>query len=184
MHLIESNRKVALCALFSLGIFVMICAIVSKYYSFTSPFSTIWEWWYTREASIAICVVNIPHCWALWRRIFRLRSFIHGHTATGPTGEGEGIGDMSGQRSGTHGTLDIPLSRNAVPPSQTGIIRHTPLVKNGDIKVTRDIHIHAELIKTESVASSAETPRDRLELEIHQMEHGWQNSSTVTADRG
>lgn len=45
---LEPIKKITLLALFSLGIFVMICAIMNKYYSFTEPFSPIWTFWYVR----------------------------------------------------------------------------------------------------------------------------------------
>lgn len=70
------QKKIALSCLFGLGVFDILCAILSKYYSFVTPFDTIWEEWYTRESSTAIIICNMPHCWALWRHVFHLRSFI------------------------------------------------------------------------------------------------------------
>lgn len=69
------SKKIALTALFSLGIFIMICTILSKYYSFRQPFSPIWIFWYTREASTAMVVTNMTHVWTLVRRVFHLKSF-------------------------------------------------------------------------------------------------------------
>jgi hypothetical protein len=69
------TRKIILCVLFSLGIFVIMCAVINKYYSFAHPFSPMWEFWYVREASTAALVANMPMCWPLLRRIFNLKAF-------------------------------------------------------------------------------------------------------------
>jgi hypothetical protein len=69
------NRKVILCGIFSLGIFVILAAILNKYYSFTHPFGSQWTYWYVRESSTAILVANLPFTWTLLRRIFNLKSF-------------------------------------------------------------------------------------------------------------
>ncbi|KKY21719.1 hypothetical protein UCRPC4_g03486 [Phaeomoniella chlamydospora] len=87
-------RKIILVFIFSLGCFVMLSAILSKVYSFKDPFSADWIFWYTREASTAIIVTNMPHTWALLRRVFHLKSFIAKGSATrgrsGPTYYGAG----------------------------------------------------------------------------------------------
>ncbi|KAL2065214.1 hypothetical protein VTL71DRAFT_2883 [Oculimacula yallundae] len=72
---IPKASKLILCVLFSLGIFVILCACINKFYSFTDPFSPMWTFWYIREASTAVYVANIPMCWPLMRRIFKLRAF-------------------------------------------------------------------------------------------------------------
>jgi hypothetical protein len=69
------TRKLILCVLFGLGIFVIMCALLNKYYSFAHPFSPMWEFWYVREASTAVLVANMPMCWPLLRRIFNLKAF-------------------------------------------------------------------------------------------------------------
>jgi hypothetical protein len=64
------QRKLMLCAIFSLGIFVIICAALNKFYSFTKPFGSEWENWYVREVSTAILVTNLPFTWGFLRRLF------------------------------------------------------------------------------------------------------------------
>jgi hypothetical protein len=78
------TRKLILCVLFSLGIFVIMCAVLNKYYSFAHPFSPMWEFWYIREASTAILVANMPMCWPLLRRVFNLKAFNGGASGSGP----------------------------------------------------------------------------------------------------
>lgn len=58
--------------------------------------------WYIREASTAVLVANIPLCWPLVRRLFKLRAFhpSTGHaTASNPNGNTIGTGPQS--RAGT-----------------------------------------------------------------------------------
>lgn len=71
----DLKRKLLLTVPFSMGIFTMVCAILSKHLSFTQPFSGNWVFWYCREASTAMIVTNMPYSWALIRRAFGLKSF-------------------------------------------------------------------------------------------------------------
>ncbi|RDW75267.1 hypothetical protein BP6252_06409 [Coleophoma cylindrospora] len=64
----EWQRKVMICGLFSLGIFVVICASLTKYFAFTST-THVWVLWYVREASTAMLVGNIYLCLPLVRHI-------------------------------------------------------------------------------------------------------------------
>jgi hypothetical protein len=103
------TKKLALTILFSLGLFIMACAIASKYYSFRQPFSPIWIFWYTREASTAVVVTNMAHVWTGIRRVFHLRSFTGSEerrterpgSQYGPEAgaeEGQGQGQVSARR--------------------------------------------------------------------------------------
>ncbi|KIW89703.1 uncharacterized protein Z519_09859 [Cladophialophora bantiana CBS 173.52] len=78
---LELKKKILLVFPFSLGLFTMLCAILSKRLSFTHPYSSEWVYWYCREASTAMIVTNMPYSWALIRRIFNLRSFFGDSTA-------------------------------------------------------------------------------------------------------
>lgn len=88
----DLKRKVLLVFPFSLGIFTIACAIASKHLSFTQPFSADWVFWYTRESSTAMLVVNTPYTWPLIRRIFNLKSFFgesdHGMSLNGASQRG------------------------------------------------------------------------------------------------
>ena len=74
-------KKLSLCAIFSLGIFVVICSIMSKVYSIFTPYGPEWVAWYVREAGTAVVVANIPQTWYLVRRIFNFRSFLSNGTS-------------------------------------------------------------------------------------------------------
>ncbi|KAF2497587.1 hypothetical protein BU16DRAFT_506050 [Lophium mytilinum] len=72
------RRKIVLSGIFGLGIFVILAAVLNKYYSFTQPFGGQWTYWYVRESSTALLVANLPFCWTLLRRLFNLRAFDSG----------------------------------------------------------------------------------------------------------
>ncbi|KAF2151554.1 hypothetical protein K461DRAFT_294460 [Myriangium duriaei CBS 260.36] len=68
------RKKVAICGVFSMGIFNIVAAIVSKYNAFTNNLGTEWTKWYLYESSTAILVANLPFVYTLLRRVFNLRS--------------------------------------------------------------------------------------------------------------
>ncbi|KAK4940498.1 hypothetical protein LTR10_019372 [Elasticomyces elasticus] len=79
---LEFKRKLLLVFPFSLGLFTMLCAILSKVSSFKHPYSSEWVYWYCREASTAMIVTNMPYSWGLLRKIFHVRSFLGGSDST------------------------------------------------------------------------------------------------------
>ncbi|KAI5206902.1 hypothetical protein E4T42_05047 [Aureobasidium subglaciale] len=68
------RKKVAIVGIFSLGTFVIICAILNKVYSWREPYGVQWTYWYVRESSTALLTANAAFVWALFRRMFKLRS--------------------------------------------------------------------------------------------------------------
>ncbi|KAF2724149.1 hypothetical protein K431DRAFT_282416 [Polychaeton citri CBS 116435] len=68
------NKKIPVIGVFSLGIFVVIAAILNKIYSFTEPFGSAWTYWYLRESSTAMIVANLPFVWTLWRKLTGIKS--------------------------------------------------------------------------------------------------------------
>ncbi|KAI4271228.1 MAG: hypothetical protein LQ337_006161 [Flavoplaca oasis] len=70
------RRKIILCGVFSLGILVILSAILNRYYNFTEPYgSLVYLNWYTGEAATSVFVANIPHLWPLLSKIFALGAF-------------------------------------------------------------------------------------------------------------
>ncbi|KAK3618190.1 hypothetical protein LTR56_021401 [Elasticomyces elasticus] len=87
------RKKIPLIGIFSLGIFVILAAILNKVYSapaalafansrslplcrfsltsakFSQPYGSLWTYWYVRESSTALLVANLPFCWVLWRKL-------------------------------------------------------------------------------------------------------------------
>ncbi|KAE8375713.1 hypothetical protein BDV26DRAFT_294723 [Aspergillus bertholletiae] len=64
------RKKILLVSVLGLGVFVMIAAILNKYFNFHSPLTTTYQIWYIREASTAIYVANLMCWWPLLRKIF------------------------------------------------------------------------------------------------------------------
>ena len=50
----------------------MICACTSKYFTFKNIWDDSYQFWYLREASIAMYVTNLPYVWSLARQTFRV----------------------------------------------------------------------------------------------------------------
>jgi len=73
--LLPLKRKLILCGIFSLGIFVIIASVLNSYYSLKSPYKPTWISWYVRESSTAILVANLPFTWTILREMFDLGTF-------------------------------------------------------------------------------------------------------------
>jgi hypothetical protein len=71
---IPLSKKVPLVGVFSLGIFVIIAAVLSKSSSWRDPYSDAWVYWYVRESATAVIVANLPFVWLLYRRMFGVRT--------------------------------------------------------------------------------------------------------------
>lgn len=97
---LDLKKKLLLVFPFSLGFFTMVCAILSKHLSFTEPFSSEWLFWYTREASTAVIVSNMPYSWTVVRKVFKVKAFLR------PGGSDTDIGENA---SGRHmSSTDVP----------------------------------------------------------------------------
>nr|POE90634.1 hypothetical protein CFP56_60247 [Quercus suber] len=88
------KKKIPLIGIFSLGVFVILAAILNKVYSFTLPFGVDWTFWYVRESSTALLVANLPFVWTVWRKV------------TGGRTNCKTLDRVSRQDSGVPGSLD------------------------------------------------------------------------------
>jgi hypothetical protein len=104
-------KKVPLVGIFSLGIFVVIAAVLNKYYSFTAPFDDDWVFWYVRESATAIIVANLPFVWLLYRRMFGIRTT----SATGSKSRSKSGGAFEISLRSRPGSKAPPSSRLAPP---------------------------------------------------------------------
>ncbi|RDW63607.1 hypothetical protein BP6252_11152 [Coleophoma cylindrospora] len=59
------KQKIVLGVVFSLGIFVILAAILTKVFNLTNIFDPTYMLWYIRESSVAIYVANLPMIWPL-----------------------------------------------------------------------------------------------------------------------
>jgi hypothetical protein len=123
------DRKLILACIFGLGIFVILASVLNKYYSFTHPFGSQWTFWYVRESSTAMVVANMPFCWTLLRRMFKLKAFNHelsGHTVAyhssrtargrNKTSPRHSHGQNSNWKNSKHGSHDSSTEIKPLPP--------------------------------------------------------------------
>lgn len=121
------RKKLLLMAVLGLGVFVIIAAILNKYFNFHSPDTTIYQLWYIREASTAIYVANLMCWWPLLRRIFgsvlsqysgRYRSDRYGPYYGDPSRGSGGLSQaLGGSRPGT-GTVTQTSTTGDKPRSR------------------------------------------------------------------
>ncbi|CRG83345.1 hypothetical protein PISL3812_00696 [Talaromyces islandicus] len=62
------KEKVPVLFIFSMGFFLIICAIVSKFFTFRDIFDTSYQFWYLRESSVGVYITNLPYIWSFLRR--------------------------------------------------------------------------------------------------------------------
>jgi hypothetical protein len=186
-----------LCCLFGLGVFVISCAAINKYYSFTEPFSPIWTFWYAREASTAILVANIPNCWPLMRKLFGLRSFAGLSEDTSAHHHGTS-GTMTGSRSHKlnshqhHPSVRIEsqddisifgngrISRSDSREHINGKDRDSGAVV--PLEIWQDVEVHVDGAIGDERDLEQRRKRRILDLEIGQSSHhGFQSKTTVSA---
>jgi hypothetical protein len=130
------RKKIAIVGIFSLGTFVIICAILNKVYSFNQPFGLQWTFWYVRESSTALLTANAAFVWALLRRIFKLRSLgsfsgkntynnYNGYTPTYTTTHTR-VETLVPRKKPRHDDIDLDLLMPD-PDDFEGIHRHTEI---------------------------------------------------------
>ncbi|KAH0010876.1 hypothetical protein KCU78_g10212, partial [Aureobasidium melanogenum] len=130
------RKKIAIVGIFSLGTFVIICAILNKVYSFNQPFGLEWTYWYVRESSTALLTANAAFVWALLRRVFKLRSLgsfsgkntytpYNGYTPTYTTTHTR-VETLHRKKTLRHDEIDLDLLMPD-PDEFDGIHRHTEI---------------------------------------------------------
>ncbi|KAL1297920.1 hypothetical protein AAFC00_006434 [Neodothiora populina] len=113
------KQKVILLVIFSMGIFVIVAAALTKAEFFISVYADSYMFWYTREASVAVYVANLPCIWPLLREALPvLKSWTPGFVSS----------NMYKRRHphGTHGgtvTSTGPMTRGL--GTRTNVTRHS-----------------------------------------------------------
>ncbi|KAH7397543.1 hypothetical protein BKA64DRAFT_708232 [Cadophora sp. MPI-SDFR-AT-0126] len=64
------KQKSVLLVIFSMGLFVILAAVLTKVFNLSDVWDPSYMLWYTREASVAIYVSNLPMIWPLLREWF------------------------------------------------------------------------------------------------------------------
>ncbi|KAF2739210.1 hypothetical protein EJ04DRAFT_484737 [Polyplosphaeria fusca] len=99
------KQKIVLGIVFSMGGFVIVAAILTKVYNLTNVYSTVYMSWYTREASVAVYVANLPGIWPLLREHIR---FLRSH-ASYPSNSGlPRYGNLSSANPSANPTRPVP----------------------------------------------------------------------------
>ncbi|KAK1994163.1 hypothetical protein LX36DRAFT_584861 [Colletotrichum falcatum] len=108
-------KKLLFICLFSMGLFVMLCAILMKVAVFTNPTSPVWFLWSVREVSTAMLVGNLvlgmPVLRALWRR------FVPGagdSTRGKSSTAGSGASGMAAKNGAGHPAVSVALEPGAL----------------------------------------------------------------------
>ncbi|KAK3314594.1 hypothetical protein B0H66DRAFT_627231 [Apodospora peruviana] len=89
------RRKLVLCGVFSLGVLVVLVAVLNRYFNFTMPNDHVFLGWYNGEASTAVLIANIPFCWSLLRRVFALDSWAAGSSSSRAAAAAAAAANMS-----------------------------------------------------------------------------------------
>lgn len=92
---VPMQKKIGVITIFGMGIFVIIAAILNKVYS-TSPAllndSVNYTFWYMREATVGVYVINLPALWPVLRALFPIL------TGRGSSADSRGQSSKTGSR--------------------------------------------------------------------------------------
>jgi hypothetical protein len=89
------KQKAVLLVIFSMGIFVILAALLTKIFNLTNIWDPTYMLWYTREASVAVFVSNLPMIWPLLREYFPvLRALTPGQKSSSPIQRGSASGKI------------------------------------------------------------------------------------------
>ncbi|EKV11922.1 UbiD family decarboxylase [Penicillium digitatum] len=106
------RTKLPIVVVFSMGIVVILCAIISKIFTFRSIFNTSYQFWYLREASIGVWVTNAPSVWSLARSTITFLKSTSSPTKSTPGYNSSAPGiSASRARTGTETPSSHALSR-------------------------------------------------------------------------
>lgn len=147
---IPVSKKIPLVGIFSLGVFVVIAAILNKVYSFSQPFGSDWIYWYVRESSTALIVANLPFVWLLYRKIFGIHS-VNGTRADryGSDPYSMSFGPQSQRRRSSRMPSDLPPGRKTSGDSEADIDLDLTRARSGSMTME-------EMLRTETLRSSNE----------------------------
>lgn len=116
------KQKGILLVIFSMGTFVIVAALLTKIFNLTDIWDPTYMLWYTREASVAVYVSNLPMIWPLLREYFPvLRGITPGQKSSLPN---QGV-TSSGKLHTKNGSSTRVLSGNFGENRITTTIRGT-----------------------------------------------------------
>lgn len=118
------RQKIVLVFIFSLGMFVVLAALMTKIFNLTDVYSPNYMLWYVREASVAVYVSNLPMIWPLLRDWFPgLKYLSPGYSSTRlRRGRSRSHTYGNGAAGSAHYTTKSS-SPTKISPSATGSVR-------------------------------------------------------------
>jgi hypothetical protein len=87
------QKKIGVIIIFAMGIFVIVAALLTKLYSLLPALlndSVYYVFWYMRETTVGVFVINLPALWPVLRKLFPLLTG-RGSSAAGSRGNTSGM---------------------------------------------------------------------------------------------
>jgi len=133
-----------------MGLFVILAAILTKVFNLSNIWDPSYMLWYTREASVAVYVSNLPMIWPLLREWFpSLKSISPGQKSTNSGSKRTGLGYVNG-------TNGRPRTTTIAGRHISGTFGGKRLSDgNGNTGITTTIHGKGE--STEELSGSDDT---------------------------
>ncbi|KAF2035787.1 hypothetical protein EK21DRAFT_96415 [Setomelanomma holmii] len=172
------KQKIGLGMLFSMGTFVIVAAILTKYFNLSNVYATTYMLWYTREASVAVYVANLPGIWPLLREHIR---FLREHTNSYKTqsktpkyGYGSQYGNMSskGPRSRVRTVNDLESDEIELG------LGHSYATKSG----AQSIHSSEKPVHFGATITSGRDSPDSDERALREAAGSWTQMGVVQVD--
>ena len=177
------RKKLILCIVFSMGIFVVICALLSKSYSFVHPYGVDWVYWYVREVSTAVIVANMPHLWALLRRTFNLRAFLSRDSTLRSRGtklEGTAPRSTANQSSTDRQWFPLKNKRSNTDSFLTPSESEED-VTGAPMEIHKEVDFRVEHERASQYLGDPSGNHDIERLEPPGLHTGWQSKTTITS---
>ncbi|KAK1976199.1 hypothetical protein LZ30DRAFT_603949 [Colletotrichum cereale] len=142
---IARRQKAVLVFVFSLGVCVIVAALLTKIFNLRDPYSPGYMLWYIREASVAFYVSNLPLVWPLLREWFPWLRSMGTPDDEPPTprsvGRAKAVhGSTAGTMTGNHPPGPVPWTE-PLPPMATArrdrLSRFGHWLKAGDLELQR-----------------------------------------------
>ncbi|KAI4719607.1 hypothetical protein E4T48_04081 [Aureobasidium sp. EXF-10727] len=171
------KQKLILLCVFSMGIFVIIAATLTKAEFFHSVYAEDYMFWYTREASVAVYVSNLPCVWPLLREALpALKSWTPGFVSSSAYRRRGASTTGLTARTRTRNTQksNLGLSRRSMDDFHAIMEPTRPLEAKTTTNVhTKEIQHYNNHIRSTNRGSSSESSIDDLPM------HGIMASTTI-----
>lgn len=169
------RQKIVIAFIFSLGIFVIVAALLTKIFNLTDVYDAGYMLWYIREASVAVYTSNLPMIWPLLRDWFPcLRALTPGaDRTTGRQAARAALTSRYASRRYTRRTTN-----NFSGKASRGTTLRSPSLEPAPGIHPKDPTYDVEMA-IRGVESDDESNRTRKELEDQLGVGGWHDTSSI-----